>query len=101
MRAMMTGAISKTALCLAALFALTLVAARLQAPAVSAAAGFSNCTSSCWQGIQPDVTSKTDAVAQLNATFGSQPKRPLCFTTLSGVCDLYEWALPSSPQTTT
>ncbi|HVU09693.1 MAG TPA: hypothetical protein VHD90_00390 [Phototrophicaceae bacterium] len=97
----MTRLIFGIALSLTALFALTQVAARVQPINTAAAAALNTCAVPCWRGIEPNVTSKIDAVAQLNAAFNSEPERPLCFTTLSGVCDLYQWALPGDPQITT
>ncbi len=97
----MTRLMFRIALGLTALFALTQVAARIQPINRAAETALNTCAAPCWRGIQPNVTSKTDAVAQLNAAFGSAPERPLCFTTLSGVCDLYQWALSDDPQMTT
>lgn len=92
----MTRLIGWIALLCVPLFALALVAFRVQPPNTVPEDEIGRCATPCWQGIQPGITTKQVALNQLTALNGFKPITPVCFSPSLTPCELYHWVSPEN-----
>lgn len=76
-------------------FALALATFRLPSFGLVPAARLDACDAPCWEGIQPGITTRTDALDVLTRLSGFEPSVAPCYNANNPLaCDLYQWKLP-------
>jgi hypothetical protein len=91
----MARGLAALALLLTLCFALALVAFRLPSLGAAPAARLDTCDAPCWEGIQPGITTRTDALDRLTRSSGVEPSLAPCYNANNPLaCDLYQWKLP-------
>jgi hypothetical protein len=78
------------------LFTVLMVAVRTQPPNMLPQEEIGNCSTPCWQGIQPGITSKQIALTRLTIAHGYDPIRPVCYSPSMTPCELYHWVSPEN-----
>ncbi len=89
----MTRLVARIALLCAPLFMLVLAAFHVQTPNPLPESAFGHCSTPCWDGIQPGITTRVEAVNTLTAEQGFDPATPVCYSPSLLPCEIYQWRL--------